>query len=459
MKILAPLLALYLSLFMLWGFRDIKKFLLFTGIFTIPFAIDYGFVYGSHIGWVSGVFVRLSDLSFLLLPGVWLLGGIDRLDLAPAITLPTMAFMTACLLSLANSTAAGFSCYQVVQIATLFLCYAWISLNTLRGEADLRLVVRFLMVSLVFQSALSIVQFITGYDLSFRTGVEMSFLSIEGEGWVRSFGTIGRPNAFGGYIAPLILMSQVMIMGGALKRSRLYWASMVLGIIALIFSFSRGAWISFLAGNLFLLCLGVARRLPWLKRLLLAQMTTLVIILPFSSVILERIFGYDANAAWSRVPLMKLAWNMICDHPYLGVGINTFMNMAPRYITQDIAGAWLGEVHNMYLLVAAEAGAVGLAAFLWLMASIFGQARRLSMAPDPFLSSLGLGGMAALVAVATHMFVDMYTGSILLSLLFLLAGIMTAGNRLRREQRQDVRQEARREAPTGPIPWPAGQPL
>jgi O-antigen ligase len=430
MKILLPLFLLYLFLFLLWGLRDLKRFLLFTGVFTIPFAIDYGFVYGVHIGWVSGIFIRLSDISWLLLPLVWLAGGGVRPHLAPRVSIPTVAFILACLFSLANSTAGGFSFYQVVQLSTLFVCYFLIAANTLTGEEDLRLVVRFLMISLLFQSALSIFQHQTAIDLNLRTGQDVSFMTV-GEGVVRSFGTIGRPNAFGAYIAPLIIMAQVMIMSGVERGRGLAWLAMVLGVLALIFSFSRGAWISFAVANVFLVLVALKRRLEWVKRLLLAQLVVGAIIFPFSLIILQRIFGYDANAAWSRWPLMVLAWNMIQVHPLLGVGVNTFLNVAPYYITPDIAGAWVGEVHNMYLLVFAEAGVVGLVTFLWMMGAVFSQAVGLSRAEDPFLSALGLGGMGAMVAVATHMFVDMFTGSILLSLFFLLAALFTVGNRLR----------------------------
>jgi O-antigen ligase len=169
---------------------------------------------------------------------------------------------------------------------------------------------------------------------------------------------------------------------------------------------------------------------------------------------MERIFGYDANAAWSRVPLMKLAWNMIADHPFLGVGVNTFLNVAYKYITPDIAQAWVGEVHNMYLLVFAEAGIVGLVTFLWLMGAMFREASRLSRDSDPFLAALGLGGMAAMVAVGTHMFVDMYSGSIMLDLLFLLAAIFCAGNRVSLKSRS----EAPAPVPQRVISLPAGRP-
>lgn len=432
MRILAPLVLLYLSLFLLWGFRDLKKFLLFTGVFAIPFPIDYGLLQGAHIGWVSGVFLRLSDISFLLLPLVWLAAGQGRLHLAPRVTLPALAFMLACLLTIINSTAAGYSFYQVFQLATIFVCYFFIATNSLTSREDLRQVVRFLMVSLLFQSVLSIFQVQTAIDLNLRTGQEVSFMTV-GEGMVRGYGTIGRPNAFGGFVVPLILLAEVMIMSGLERRRGLCWVAMVLGVAALVFSFSRGAWVSFAAANLFLVALAYRRRLEWMRRLLLAQAVVAAVIFPFLLLILERLFGYDAGAAWSRWPLMKLAWNMIQDHPYLGVGVNTFLNVAPYYITPDIAGAWVGEVHNMYLLMAAEAGLLGLAAFLWLMGAFFAQASRLSRSDDPFLGALGLGGMAALVAVATHMFVDMFTGSILLDLLFLLAAVSVAGNRLREE--------------------------
>jgi len=449
MRVLLPLLLLYIGLFLAWGIRDFKKFLLFTGIFTIPFAVDYAFMYSSHSGWTSGVYVRLSDLSFLLLPIVWMAERQDKVHLAPEVSLPVWLFIGICLLSIFNSEAPVFTFFQVVQLVTLYSLYFFVASNALQTTDDLRLVMRFFAVSLIFQGVLSMFQFHTGWDIDFRTGTEVSFMTLYEAEYIRSFGTIGRPNAFGGYINPVILMMQVMLMAGADRRPWLYGLALVLGLTGLIYCFSRGAWASFFVANAFLVFVGMRRRLAGFGRLFAVQLLMGLVLLFLLPVILERLVGEDAGAASSRIPLLKLAWNMISAHPFLGIGVNSFMNVFPRYITPDIAGAWMGEVHNMYLLIFAEAGIFALLVFLWFLWAVYHQAKSLSRATDPFLAALGLGGQAALVAIAAHMLVDMYTGSIMLSLLFFLSGLMTAGNRIRVQAMEPARIEV--------LPEQAGQ--
>src|SRR6476646_7955676 len=59
---------------------------------------------------------------------------------------------------------------------------------------------------------------------------------------------------------------------------------------------------------------------------------------------------------------------MIKDHPMVGIGMNTVYesrsNYMPSFFTDD---DWLYIAHNQFLHVTAEAGVVGLAAFVWLL--------------------------------------------------------------------------------------------
>ena len=68
MEALKLVVPIYLLIFILGGFRNIKMFLLLTGIVTMPFRTTYTILdVGPYIGWTNGINISLSDVSFICL--------------------------------------------------------------------------------------------------------------------------------------------------------------------------------------------------------------------------------------------------------------------------------------------------------------------------------------------------------------------------------------------------------
>ena len=68
MPALKIILPIYVVIFVLGGFRNIRLFLLLTGIVTMPFRTTYTILdIGPYIGWTNGIIVSLSDVSFMCL--------------------------------------------------------------------------------------------------------------------------------------------------------------------------------------------------------------------------------------------------------------------------------------------------------------------------------------------------------------------------------------------------------
>jgi putative inorganic carbon (HCO3(-)) transporter len=92
----------------------------------------------------------------------------------------------------------------------------------------------------------------------------------------------------------------------------------------------------------------------------------------------------------------------------LGVGLNNYTLLMPRY-DWDSLQSWgrPAVVHNVYLLVTAETGIVGLVAFLWLLASVLSQARLLvRRAESDVVWMVGVGILSACIGLAVHNAVD-----------------------------------------------------
>ena len=128
--------------------------------------------------------------------------------------------------------------------AFLFYFVLTSSLTTLE---DVNVILVAFMASLIFQSSLGILQYITGlqFDL-FSTG-----RGLLGEGFNlrgRGFGTnINRPNGFPGLISPLLFIG-ISVLFGTKSYRKLVAVSSMIGLMGLAVSFSRGAWIGFFAG-------------------------------------------------------------------------------------------------------------------------------------------------------------------------------------------------------------------
>jgi len=244
---------------------------------------------------------------------------------------------------------------------------------------------------------------------------------------MRVGGTVGSPNNAAAFLQMLLVPAL------CISLSRLRWGyrwlafvAFALGSIALVLTFSRGGWLSFLA-SLTIFCL-LAWQRGWLSRSFVFTLAGLAMVLSliFLNTFISRLFGDDAGAAYSRIPLMKLAFRMIADFPLLGVGANNFIVMIERYAKGELAWAWLYLVHNKYLLIAAETGICALAAFIWFLLSTLRRGWLCTKTNDSLLAPIALAFVAAIVGNMVHMLVDILHSRPAVQQLWLAAGLIAA---------------------------------
>lgn len=117
----------------------------------------------------------------------------------------------------------------------------------------------------------------------------------------------------------------------------------------------------------------------------------------------------SAGTGFFRLRLWQSAWTMLCDHPWLGVGLDNFLyQYRTRYILPD---AWqepnLSHPHNILLDFATRLGIGGLLVLLWLQLAFWRVAwplyRRLSKGAE---KALTLGLMGSMVTTLAHGLVD-----------------------------------------------------
>jgi O-antigen ligase len=151
-----------------------------------------------------------------------------------------------------------------------------------------------------------------------------------------------------------------------------------------------------------------------------------IVLVPLYSVFSERLLSSDHGAAEGRVPLIHMAWQMITDHPLLGVGANNFVFAVQDYAVGDYSTAWLSTVHHKYLLIWSEGGIGALIAFLVFLGTAIVGAWRLRHATDPLKAGIGLGLAAALIGHAIHMNFELFAGGTTTQMLWLAAGLLAS---------------------------------
>ena len=276
----------------------------------------------------------------------------------------------------------------------------------------------------------------------------------------RAYGTYEQPNPFGGFMNLSLLLALGVLVGllttwwvWLRRRSKLQAeeqsfspslrvllvtvaiaAVVMLTGLALLFSWSRGAWLGFAAGLAAMVLFWPRKRL---YGLLLLGFSVLLILVALASglmpgAVTARLTGFasdftvgdvrgeDINDANYSVLERQAHWqaglDMLRDEIGLGVGFGNYGDAYANYALINWPDA-LGHAHNYYINLLAEVGIIGFAAYLFFWAAVFRQTLRLLRYlawPD---RGIALGLLAVWVALAAHHLVDkLYVNNIYIHL-------------------------------------------
>jgi putative inorganic carbon (hco3(-)) transporter len=199
-----------------------------------------------------------------------------------------------------------------------------------------------------------------------------------------------------------------------------YWSLTGFSALCLMFSLSRGGYLAFLTGCLFV-GLVKQRKLLILLAVFLATWASIV-----PPAVQQRVLmTYDKNtheldhSSETRVNLWEEAMQIYDTNPLVGAGFFTYA------YTSHYNG--YKDTHNLYVKVLVETGVVGILLFLWLLIKTFTSGYHLfRQADDPFLSSIGLGLSAWVVCVfVANLFGDRWTYLQVNGFMWVLAGLVS----------------------------------
>jgi hypothetical protein len=465
--------------------------------FVLPLRLDASFmVYPlEHEGGPSAFTVTAGDLILLVLLFDWLAeaaaqsrrsaGGsgsrgaaigwrtVNTVRLFPKVILPAVLFI---LLGATSGLFAGdplLTAYQIFELAkglVLLLVLA----NRVQDPQDVRWILAGLMGAVLFQGALGLYQALAGrpMGLTFLGETDWSVRQQLGDRYsIRPVGTFWHTNQLAMYLGMVLpVVASLLLAGsGVGRRAKMAAAAVtVVGLLTAAFTLSRGTWLGLIISAALLSAFGLSKKTVPRAYVLAAPIGLAIMLLMLNlltgSAVILRLTQSDAGSLQSRVPLMRGALTVFSDFPLLGSGLNNYQYTIKTY---DITGqftetGFLPVVHNLFLLLAAETGFLGLVAFLWLLAALGWRGLRFIRAGDPTLPVVVAAGI---LVAGQHMIVHnmVHVGiagdTQLFALFWLLAGLLLALTAWPRFKNSAVPAQFRGAVPAqfrGPVPAQSG---
>ena len=224
----------------------------------------------------------------------------------------------------------------------------------------------------------------------------------------RASGFFGHPMTFAGYFCIYLPVLLVCFL-----EQRIYgqwrWlagGSFVLGVAALLFNATRGAWLALTLVLLFILAyyLMKGNKLAMLCfALFIAAGAGLSQYQPFVqrlATITDK--KYQSNT--ERLLIWQSAYTMFKDHPVLGVGLGQYKdNYQKKYISPKAKEPYLSHAHNNFLQMLAENGIVGFVGFLTLLVCFIGYSfKRFWQEKNPYALMMSMATLALVLQGCTE---------------------------------------------------------
>jgi O-antigen ligase len=213
---------------------------------------------------------------------------------------------------------------------------------------------------------------------------------------LRAYGTLPHPNILGGLVLVTLLGPTTLFLSGK-KPNYATLILLSLGLILLVLTFSRSAWVGLVV---FVAILVVkSKHLDSRKLLLLISTIAVTLILAFFPLrdffltrVADQAVPTEQISKVGRTWLMQQALHMFQKSPVIGIGVGSFIL---ELANTAVEGAPIEPVHNILLLITSELGIVGLLLFFAVCISIALTIVN-SRSPSAILASALLAGLGTI---------------------------------------------------------------
>lgn len=369
---------------------------IYVAVFFIPFSVS-----GIEIS--IAIAIAMYALKSFVCRDFSFLKSKDLIFLIP--------FFIFCVLSLVNSG-------PMVNISIRALFFKWgkyilffiILQNTLNTSWRVNVAVAILLIITIAVNIDGLFQLYSGKDLLHHN------LLING----KISASFRNSNSFGAYMGPVSILLLALACRPGLKnipRVALFLVC-ALSVTCFALTFSRGAYAGFIAGLVVMLFL--------FKKI---RPILIFVVAIFAGVFISG--GLKSTPAFfqnflrigndsDRIALASAAWEMIKQHPILGMGIGTFMGHFKEYA--KISGVYYA--HNCFLQIWAETGILSLISFVFFIGFLLYRGIKIFKNNRDYLL---LGLVSCMVAYIAHSLLDAHLYSLQLATLFwVLAGILSS---------------------------------
>ncbi len=426
---------------------------------TAPIGLCKRFMVTPNMGGASALQIDVVDffvfpLAFIIIRE-FVVGIRSRSSLfVPQFAKWWMAFMAVGLVTLVLGPFRHLAFFEMFRMAKLLLLLLVIANEVVRRD-QFRNLAAAIMASVALQSAVAMLQYALQHPLGLEELGEATITDVQDlslgtlaskEFVYRVGGLVGHANFLATFLAAQLPIVLAMMTTGAPLRLRfLGFLSLGMGVIALVLTLSRTGWIAgamALVGVMALSLLHPGLRAKFQLGRMLFCVGLVAVAVAFSGKIYSRIYASDEGAVDFRWELLDVAWKMGESSPVIGKGLNSFVFQMPeftKYGSKEDAEHRFGKVmpvvHDVYALVWAEEGALGVFFFIGFICSLLVTAVSNLRARQEEVFALGVG---CLMAVGAFL-VDWVASFTLRSdgmgrVCFLVFGLVAAVERQRRSQ-------------------------
>mgnify|MGYP001617628467 CR=1 FL=1 len=313
--------------------------------------------------------------SIVILAALYLLSPSQSLkQISIPLKYPLICLVSASVISILRSKSPVASIRGFYYVLLLAVFYGIVSVSIKNKPERTRLVVSTIIIS----------SFISVYFL-------MQYFNIDPLGLreVYPSATFTNQNFLAGFLIIVLPLSIAFAFMSHQKLHRIiFLLSIALIFISILFTKTRGAWVSMALGTAFFFYIArhdikIRKKGMVLALLLFAVFTITIVRLNEGerSSLAERfksIFNLEESSNKHRILMWRSSLDMIKDSPWIGIGIGTFEMNYPAYQGpylrlkgySNYTGSTI-HAHNEYIETAAEMGILGIGSLIWFIIAIF----------------------------------------------------------------------------------------
>ena len=317
-------------------------------------------------------------------------------------------------LSVVKSVNVSASFYNYQVLITQYLSVYFLGYFYIDNKDKLKKLFLCFGAATVLVSSYGIFQYIQGISLMER----LEWIDVEQfpELKTRVFSTLSNPNILAAYLCMSICLSIGLILNRPPKmREKMFlYLSILLSLICLLLTFSRGAWLSLFV---VIVILGMLIN----KRILIVFLVLTAIGTFFmQDLIVDRLMSVlnptDTSSSL-RIAFWESTVAMIIDNPLLGVGWAGYQYAYPEYdFFINDSNVVIYHAHNMYLNMPGEIGITGgliyIAMFFYLIKILHEKYTVLSRDKGYFLSVISCTFVLLLIGITDYPLFNLQISSI-----------------------------------------------